>query len=232
MSDAILKVLFFNLQASSLIFEILALLLKVIKDLLLLCGQALVDEPLLGLYVLNLAHLGFSLFALILKVGDDFLIALSCDGLLAQKELLFLLENSIDVVLIAVGLRELVLEHRNDVLDLVDVGVHRLRLPGALSEVLKELDALHLGLVNQIHVFRFLLDEFLFKEISFGVRSIDLSQVLVVVGLKLLGNLSDLSMLDLEFLQLSRSDIHLEIKGFPLRVNVLVRHDVKIYLRN
>lgn len=120
MSHGILKVLFFELKVSSFIFKVLALFFEVVKHLLLLSGKTFVDKSLLRLNVFNLVDFIFSLLTLVFEVCNNFLITFSRDCLLAQKKLLFLLENRVDVLFITVSLRELILKHSNDVLDLVD----------------------------------------------------------------------------------------------------------------
>lgn len=114
------------MEGSSLILEDLALLLEVVQNLLLLGGEALMDEGLLGLHVLELTKFLFCLFALVPHISDNFLVALLGNKLPLDKELLFLRVNSVHVFFIAVSLREFVLKHCDNVLNLVDTGVDRL----------------------------------------------------------------------------------------------------------
>ena len=64
--------------------------------------------------------------------------------LLLLEELLLRQVDLLHVVLLHLGQRQLVLYHGDDELDLVDLGVEGLGVPGAFAELLQELDAFHL----------------------------------------------------------------------------------------
>lgn len=100
--------------------------------------------------------------------------------------------------------------------------VKRLGVACALTELLQELDALHFGVVNQIHVLHFLGNELSFEIRSLSIGLVDLSQVVIVVILQLLTNLSYLILLNCQFVQLDFTDITIEVQGLPFGVKLHV----------
>jgi hypothetical protein len=115
-------------------------------------------------------------------------------------------------------LAHLVLEQANDLLDLVDLHVDGVRVPGSLSEGLKELDALHLGLGDQAHVIHPARDQLFLQLRCLLVELVDLAQIPLVVGLVSIANLSYLLAEGVHLLLLSGSHLSLEVQLPPLWV--------------
>ena len=161
--------------------------------------------------VLVLDHLSLEVLRELLDIrGDDGVVILGHHCFLSQKILLAVVDI-LDALQLAVGVRELVLKHRYDDLDLVDLVVERVRLPVGLTQLVQELLAVDFTLVDEAHVLRLRCDELLLKAVGLLVLFVDLPQVLLVGLLQLLSYLLDVLLLDLQLSHLGGSHVVLEV---------------------
>jgi hypothetical protein len=177
------------------------------------------NKALFGLHALNLVEVGLKGLALFLDISGNFLVVLLGHLFSFNDHLLLHVENLLNILFVNSSLADLVLDHGDDNLDLVDLLVERVGFPGDLTELLQEFDTFHLGVVDQVHVLHLLGDELFLELGCVLVGGVYLTKIFVVLILELARNQGDLTMLGLEFLLLGRSDLVLEIEVFPLIVN-------------
>ena len=218
--DLSLQSLLVSLALLPLHLELLALLLHLSNDLLLVVGEVLADDLLLGLdsfhfFELTLIHVGLQS-----DIAGHVLLILLLHGLLLPEQVALRPVDLVHVLLLDRGEGELVGQHGDDELHVVYLGVERFGVASALAELLEELDALHFGVVNQVHVLHFLGNELAFQICGLGVSLVDLGKVVVVVVLQLLPNLSYLLLLDSQLVQLDLADLAIEVQGLPFGIKL------------
>lgn len=150
-------------------------------------------------------------------ISGGFLVALG-EVVTALEQLLLGLRDLIDLVVLESGHGDLLPEHGDDQLDRVDLSIDGLGLGGALSESLQELDALDLGLVDEVHVLVTLVEQLALQAGRLLVGGINAGQILVVGVLEAAGELADLAAGPLELLELVGAHICLVVECFPLLV--------------
>lgn len=180
-SNLDLEFFLFSLKGFSLLLQGLRLLLELIKNDLLLGAETLMNEALFGLHALNLVEVGLKGLALFLDIESDLLVVLLGHLFSLNDHLLLHVENLLDVLLVNCSLADLVLDHGDDDLDLVDLLVERIGFPGDLAELLQELDTFHLRVVDEVHVLHLLGDELFLELGGVLVGGVYLTKILVVL---------------------------------------------------
>ena len=183
------------------------------------------DEILASCFTLSILDILLQLLILSLDISQHSKVVIPGKSLSFVDESLLLSIDISDVGYVTVSLTQLILEHSNDLLDLVDLWVDALWVPSGFSKWLEELNALHLGVSDDSHVVHFLGNQLFFKLRRIFVVKVDLTKISLVVCLQFVSDLLNFLTNALEQPLLLWSDLRLEIQVFPLVIDGVSLHD-------